>query len=76
MFLIGFAIGIVISLILFIIYLIIENTILKRDLLDAVEELGTREQTNLTSRNLIGFIKPATSKQQQVNKNKKHTTNQ
>lgn len=58
MFLLGFTLGLAISILCFVIYLIIENTMLKRDLLDAVEELGTREQAPLMTRNLIGFITP------------------
>lgn len=57
MFLLGFILGISIFLILVVIYLIIENTILKKDLLDAIEELGV-QQKPLESRKLIGFIAP------------------
>lgn len=61
MFLQGFIIGLVIGILGLVIYICLENSILKRDLLDAVEELGLRQQ-ELSNRKLIGFIPPAKKK--------------
>lgn len=61
MFILGFTLGFAISISLFAVYLIIENTVLKRDLLDAIENIGAKQEP-ISNRKLIGFIKPAKKK--------------
>ena len=41
---------------------------LKRDLLDAVEELGVRQQEPMEKRKLIGFITPVKKQKSKQNK--------
>ena len=50
MFLLGFTLGLIISILCFVVYLVIENSMLKRDLLDAVEELGRNKRVNKTNK--------------------------
>lgn len=61
MFILGFTLGFTISVLLLAIYLIIENIVLKRDLLDAIENMGVKQEP-ISNRKLIGFIKPAKKK--------------
>lgn len=68
MFLLGFTLGLIISILCFVVYLVIENSMLKRDLLDAVEELGVRQQEPMEKRKLIGFITPVKKQKSKQNK--------